>query len=152
MSRWQTVSHNNNETNMSQQSPQQEPKSVDEDMVDENADQDSRRRQGRLPLGVDDIARLMKVFLELRPIGQETAERVLEVFLKLLNRREVLERILRSEFMRNVRDMQSEITEAIGIASQADVQEIKTKLDVVTEKLDRLQRTLDEISVEVEEA
>ncbi len=137
---------------MSQQSPQQEPKSVDEDMVDENADQDSRRRQGRLPLGVDDIARLMKVFLELRPIGQETAERVLEVFLKLLNRREVLERILRSEFMRNVRDMQSEITEAIGIASQADVQEIKTKLDVVTEKLDRLQRTLDEISVEVEEA
>lgn len=115
-------------------------------------EQEGRRRGGRLGVGVDDISRVVRALFELRPLGQETIERIFEGVLKLLNRREVLERILRSEFMHNIRDMQSEITEAVGIASQADVQDLKKRLDGVTERLERLQRTLDEIAVEVDEA
>ncbi len=122
---------------------------LNDDPADDNDDEGGRRKGSRL--GVEDLARVLKLLLDLKPIGQDTAERLLEVFLKLLNRREVLERILRSDFMRHWRDMQSEITEAIGIASQADVQDIKQRLDGVNQRLDKLQHTLDAIVVEVEE-
>lgn len=132
---------------MSEQPPRDDAGRHDDD----HDEQDEGRRRGPR-LGVEDMARLLQMLMNLKPIGQETAERLVEAGFRVLNRREVLERIIRSDFMRHVRDMQSEITESIGIASQADVQDIKRRLDDVTDRLDRLQRTLDEIVVEVDEA
>jgi hypothetical protein len=99
-----------------------------------------------------DLGKLLRALLDRNPIGQETVERLLDVVIRLLSRREVLERVLKSEFVRHIRDMQSEITEIFGLASQADVQEIKTLLGALNERLDTLQKTLDEIVVEVEAA
>ena len=123
------------------------------DPKDATEESDEGRKPRGSRLGVEELSKVLKMLLDLKPlIGPETAEKLFEGFFRILNRREVLERILRSEFMRNVRDMQSEITEAIGIASQADVQDIKQRLDDVNLRLDKLQRTLDEIVVEVEES
>ncbi|MEO1271728.1 MAG: hypothetical protein AAFX99_26855 [Myxococcota bacterium] len=99
----------------------------------------------------DEASKVARSVLERKPPGQESIERLLEIFLGVLNRREVLERILRSDFMKNVRDMQSEITEAVGIASQADAQELRHQLAEINARLDKLQKTLDDIVVEVEE-
>jgi hypothetical protein len=99
-----------------------------------------------------DLGRLLRALLDRNPIGQETIDRVLEILIRVLSRREFLERILRSEFMRHVRDMQVEITEAFGMASQGDVQDIKRRLDEVNQRLAALQKTLDEIVVEIDAA
>lgn len=99
-----------------------------------------------------DLGKLLRALLDRNPIGQETLERLLDLVIRLLSRREVLERVLNSEFVRHIRDMQSEITEIFGLASQADVQEIKTLLGDVNRRLEALQKTLDEIVVEVETA
>lgn len=113
---------------------------------------DDGRVLSRLVGGLrDGASEITRAVWERKPPGQESIERLIDIFLKIMNRREVLERIVRSDFMRNVRDMQSEITEAVGIASQSDVQDLRAQLTEVIERLDKLQNTLDEIVVEVEE-
>jgi hypothetical protein len=124
-----------------------------EDAKDNNEEAEEGRKSRAPRLGVEELSKVLKMLLDLKPlIGPETAERLFEGFFRILNRREVLERILHSEFARNVRDMQSEITEAVGLASQADVHDIKKRLDEVNDRLDKLQRTLDDIVVEVEDS
>ncbi|MBH24145.1 MAG: hypothetical protein CMH57_06775 [Myxococcales bacterium] len=132
-------------------SDQDEP-THDDPQHDEGRHDEGRRGLTKLVGSLqDEASKVARSVLERKPPGQESIERILDVFLKVLNRREVLERILRSDFMKNVRDMQSEITEAIGIASQADAQELRQQLAEVNERLEKLQKTLDEIVVEVED-
>ncbi len=131
---------------------------MDDRIDDEDGpiDDEARRVLPKLGIGYDELAKLVRAIVrtaqDRSPLGQEVADRVVDSVFRLLNRREVVQRILRSEFMASVREMQSEITESVGIASQADVQEIKSRLDDVIVRMDKLQRTLDEIVVEVEEA
>jgi hypothetical protein len=117
---------------------------------------DARRVLPKLGIGYDELSKLVRAVVrtaqDRSPLGQEVADRVVDSVFRLLNRREVVQRILRSEFMASVREMQSEITESVGIASQSDVQEIKSRLDDVIVRMDKLQKTLDEIVVEVEDA
>jgi hypothetical protein len=129
-------------------------------VLPEDAEQDddrhTRRSAPKLGIGYDELRLLIKSIVrtaqDRSPLGQDLPERIVEGVFRLLNRREVVQRILRSEFMASVREMQSEITESVGIASQSDVQEIKSRLDDVVQRLDKLQGTLDEIVVEVEGA
>ena len=124
-------------------------------MAEEAEADDHRRHIPKLAIGYDEVSRLLRAVLkqaqDRNPISTDIAERIVEGVFRRLNRRDVVERILRSEFMANVRDMQSEITEVVGIASQADIQDLKARLDDVTSRLEKLQRTLDDIVVEVEE-
>ena len=119
-------------------------------------DDEDRRTIPKVGIGYDELRQIVKAIVrtaqDRSPIAQEVPERIVEGVFRLLNRREVVQRILRSEFMASVREMQSEITEAVGIASQSDVQEIKSRLDEVVDRLEKLQLTLDEIVVEVDEA
>ncbi len=98
------------------------------------------------------LGKIMRLLMERNPIGQETVERVLDILIRMLSRREILERILNSEFIRHVKDMQSEITEVFGLASQADMHDLKERLDETNQRLAKLQKTLDDIVVEVDTA
>ncbi len=119
---------------------------------DDNDPEDARQRRARLGVGVEDVTKLLRLVVERNFVAPDTFDRLLEAIFRLLNRREVVERLLKSEFMKSVRDRQSEITEALGLASQADVEEMRTTLRDVIVRLERLQKTLDEIVVEVDEA
>lgn len=118
--------------------------------VDEPNQGEQNSAQEETPRATATLNKVLRTLINHNPIGQDAAEKTLEILFRLLNRREFLERVLRSEFMRNVRDMQSEITESVGLASQGDVQDIKLRLDEVTRRLEKLQKTLDEIVVEVD--
>ncbi len=121
---------------------------MSENEVHEEATGDEPRRISKVVGGLQDEAgKVVRAFLERNPVNQETVERIVELVFKLLNRREVILKLLGS-----MKDMQSEITEAIGFASQADVADLKAQLAEINHKMDKLQRTLDEIVVEVDEA
>lgn len=122
--------------------PGDDPELDDETSAEPGADTSSARKAL--------LDKALRALLERNPIGQEAIERTMEVLVRVLARREFLERLFRSDFMRHVRDMRSEITETFGVASQADVQEIRHRLDEVLVRLDKLQKTLDEIVVEVD--
>lgn len=118
----------------------------------EERTEEGRRVISKLVGGIQgEAGKVFRTLLDRNPVSSESAEHLLELLIRALNRREFLERLLRSEFMKNVRDMQSEITEAIGFASAADVKELRDQLDEVLRRLDKLQKTLDEIVVEVED-
>lgn len=118
----------------------------------EERHEDNRRVISKLVGGIQgEAGKVFRNLLDRNPVSGESAEHLLDLLIRALNRREFLERLLRSEFMKNVRDMQSEITEAIGFASAADVKVLKDQLDEVLLRMDKLQKTLDEIVVEVEE-
>jgi len=118
----------------------------------EERHEDNRRVISKLVGGIQgEAGKVFRNLLDRNPVSSESAEHLLDLLIRALNRREFLERLLRSEFMKNVRDMQSEITEAIGFASAADVKVLKDQLDEVLLRMDKLQKTLDEIVVEVEE-
>lgn len=130
------------------------PEETDEDgspAEAREAAEDDRPVVAKLVAGLhDEAGRAIRSLLDRNPVGTDTVERVFEIAIRLLNRREVLERILHSEFMKNVRVMQSEITEAVGLASQSDVHELRNQLAEALARLEKLQNTLDEIAVEVD--
>ncbi len=145
---------------MSQDHQDDEPHDLphEDDPAQERASSDDARQEevrrvlSKLVGGLQgEAGKVLRAVLERNPVSTDSVEHLLDVLFRVLNRREFLERLLRSEFMRNMRDMQSEFTEAVGIASQADVQALRQQLTEVLTRLDKLQKTLDEIVVEVEE-
>jgi hypothetical protein len=138
---------------------QEEPELEDEESLNDESPDTPESQDGERPVVAklvsglhDEAGKALRSILDRNPMGPESVERFFEIAIRILNRREVLERVLRSEFMKNVRDMQSEITEAVGLASQSDVHELRNQLVEVLEKLDTLQTTLDGIVVEVDGA
>lgn len=128
-----------------------------EDAREERPNEDARQEEIRRVLSKlvgnlqGEAGKVLRAVLERNPVSTESVEHLLDILFRILNRREFVERLLRSEFMRNLREMQSEFTETLGIASQSDVQAMRQQLTEVLNRLDTLQKTLDSIVVEVEE-